>query len=199
MKKPTYGLFSVPSDEDKKNFVPNDGHDMKPTAKSNIDIVQKKVKPTAKSNNPINHKKGTDEGFIDLSEEDKNNSFPDKLLDEGNDMKPNAKSNIEIVQKKVKPSAKINNQIFLRKGKDEVFSDPSYKYKKTFLPNEGNDMKLSDNSYIEIGPEKLKDEAFTHSTSVIVKNSTKPTKRCELNKITKGTTKDNNTCNRKKQ
>ena len=60
-------------------------------------------------------------------------------------------------------------------------------------------MKFSDNSYIQIGPEKLKDEAFTHSTNVIVKNSTKPTKRCELNKITKGTTKDNNKCNRKKQ
>ena len=56
-------------------------------------------------------------------------------------------------------------------------------------------MKLSDNNNIDIGSEKIKDEAFTHSTSVIVKNSTKPTKIHGLNKITKGTTKDNNKCN----
>ena len=77
-------------------------------------------------------------------------------------MKPNAKSNIEKVQKKVKPSSKSNNPIFLKKGTDEVFSDPSDEDEKTSLPDEGNDMKLSENSYIDIGPEKLTDEAFTH-------------------------------------
>ena len=93
-------------EEDENNSLLDEGNAMKPSAKSNIGIFQKKVKPTAKSNNEINHKKGKDEGFIDSSEEEKNTSLPNELPDESNDMKPNAKSNIEIVQKKVKPSAK---------------------------------------------------------------------------------------------
>ena len=97
------------------------------------------------------------------------------------------------------PSAKSNNPNIWKKRTYGLFSFPSDEDKNNFVTDEGHDMKLSDNSHIEIGPETLKDEAFTHSTSVIVKNSTKPTKGCEFNKITKGTTKDNNKCNRKKQ
>ena len=87
---------------------------MKPSAKSNIDIVQKKVKPTAKINNSTFQKKGTDKQFTDSSGEDENNSLPD----DGNAMKLTSKSNIEIVQKKVEPTAKSNNPINHKKGKD---------------------------------------------------------------------------------
>ena len=74
---------------------------MKPTSKSNNDIVEKKVKQTAMINNAVNHKKGKDEGFIDSSEEGGNTYLPDDLPDGGNDMKPNDKSYSEIVWMKM--------------------------------------------------------------------------------------------------
>ena len=59
-------------------------------------------------------------------------------------------------------------------------------------------MKLSDNSYIEIGPDTFEDEVFISSTSVIAKKSTKHAKGCAYTKSTKGITKDKNTCHDKK-
>ena len=49
-------------------------------------------------------------------------------------MKPNAKINIEKVQKKVKPSTKSNNPFFHKKVTDERFTDSSEEDKKILYP-----------------------------------------------------------------